>query len=215
MRHRATSFPAPILSFGLLVLVWTQIVTTTGSAPAFNRTLQSKAVTGGNRPVALPAMYDRAEYEYQIAYGAARADLLRLESPTLYAASPASDPGAARQIARASARASLSQAPANAYAWLVLAEAEMAAGQDRQAVQALAASAMFAPNSWDIAERRASLGAMLHRTAPDHAAALRPILDRDIALLSKHLPDALSDLADIFPDIAKPSAASLSPIAPD
>lgn len=202
MPSSSSRFAASILSLGLLGLAWGQILSTTRASPAFNQDLQVQTITGGHRPVALSSMYDRAEYLFQVAYGASNAPLLRFEDPKLHHLATAEDPRAAWRLAREAARASLSQAPSDAYAWLVLASAEMSLDHDRQAMQALSNAAMFAPNALDITAGRANLGAILYQSAPDLADDLAPILARDIALLARHDAEALADLAAIFPDLA-------------
>lgn len=175
---------AALGSIGLFAFTIWQIGATLGESPAWTPALQVEAVTGGNRPLAVTAMYDRAEYLYHIAYGAANSDLLTL-SGSADTLAPADERWAR---AREAAEASLSLAPTNAHAWQVLAAARLYAGDYEGAVDALILSGRYAPYVHEIVDRRLSLGLGTLPLETPNMDELVPILVRDAQTMADYSP---------------------------
>ena len=202
--------PAPVkpnvsslASLMVLVFAGWQAFDTLFRTPAFNRSLQVEAVTGGARPALTRAMYHHGEYLYQIAHDwrAKNADeVLRGGVEAL----PSEDTIRRRSLqAREILTESLRFDPANAYAWALLAFSEFTLGNRKAALLALQTSQQLAPYSRELAFRRLLF---LGRVAsmPQEGYSVTPSISLDIAkhdvqTLRAHQEGKLFALAKAYP----------------
>lgn len=176
------------------------------SAPAFNAELRQGNAFGETALLLGRDMYDRPAYLYQQAASFVRADLVALgtSGDDVLVASPELAEQRALQ-AVALARESLSMAPGNTGAWMVLAWAQLLSGEPSAARTSLNISWRLAPYSYVLSEERISISMTLFDSSlyfddsPSLTDTERTGLIRDFETLWLHR----GGLYDLYSDEAR------------
>ena len=145
----------PALAGALLAFSFYQTSTVIRQAPAFAEGLRTEGIAGGKRTQDTTAMYAYSDYLFQTAAGFVNADaysFATIEAPNEIASF---DVVLDRQTRAADLLSlALTHDPANAYIWLVFAQALGATGRIEQALSALARSQDLSPTMPRLAYQR-------------------------------------------------------------
>lgn len=199
--------PTSLASALVLVFAAWQAYGTLARMPAFNRSLQVEAVTGHPWPAVIQSLFEHSEYLYQMAHDrrAMGAEEVLIEG---LEAIPSGDILAERsQMARADLIESLRHAPANAYAWALLAHVEYDLGDRQAASTALRNSQLYARNDARIALGRLFLLARV-AAEPEEDDISRQMLDSELVaanveIMRAYEPNRLRVVLESFPELAE------------
>jgi len=203
-----------------LMLAWLAAMNTgrvIDMSPALEDEARETGIYGDWRVSVSPALYDRAEYLFQVAHGYVHSDTLA--SGTIEAGDEIADLlviDERSSEAIALLEESLGLAPGNAFAWDTLAWAHGLSGDIEAAGQALSVSRQLAPHNLDLALSRLTLEMMLRDVElfvaeldlPEdeaiEAVALPEDHDADLAVARLFVPLFYDSIAEQFPDLAPP-----------
>lgn len=197
---------ARLLMLVTFIFSFVVIFKTLGGTPAFNPRHVSDTIVGNGRIQPARFMYDLGEYEYQRGYG--------------YIVSKDMSPGYRQRnerqaplgallyrayMAEDAFVAAINVDPANARAWVGLAQAKANLDDFEGAINALRVSWDLAPNSKLLAKRRLRLVGLL--TDPKHkfltlADQDRSFVARDLDVLENFEPRSARNYRTQYPDLA-------------
>jgi len=192
-------------SLGVFIFASWQMLDTFSARPAFNRSLQVEAVTGGQRPPMQQSLYSQAEYLFQIAYGYQNALAVSVLSGGFENLPSAEEIAANTSTARKLALESLKKSPGKSEAWLVVAGSCDPFFELDLMIKSIVNSFSVAPTDQSAAFSRLlislpTLGEDLPEQALRHPELMLAIRS-DLALLSQTDPRRLAEIKDL--DIVK------------
>ena len=197
-----------LLGAGLLVGAATNIFVALSSVPAGNQELRQDGILGTWRVGSSAALFDQADYYFQIGFGYANADdsFVSNEDPDNFEALAQER----AQLAVDNLSRSLARAPGNAHAWTLMAWSLASLDRIEEARNAMMNSWRIAPYSFELAGIRPEFTALIDELIADEVLLgdlqLAPLSEvelagasRDIVVLLRNNEFFAEEIADTSP----------------